>query len=352
MKIPLTLLSLIGASLTACSQDAQTEQKQKPLTFRGICDASASVPLGNEGFVVADDESNTLRVYKFGSSDPVKTFALDEDLEVVGMKDPETDLEGATRVGDTIYWITSHGRSKKGKWRDARFFFFATTVPDLNSEEPMAMKGRPYKRMIHSLDRLPDLDLKKSIGELGEDESKDFAPKETGLNIESLCATPDGKTLYLGFRNPQPKEHAILLPLENADEVLAGTGMAPKFGAPILLDMGGNGFRAMEYSEFHKCYLIVAGSHEGGGASILYKWKGGAEEKPEQVAVLAEFNPETIMVFPDKAEVLMLSDDGTMMVDAKPGESIDEIIGGQCECKSLVDPNKKSFRAYWLNVPL
>ena len=346
MKSPLILLFAVFA--VGC--DAQ----EAVLKFSGACDASASVPLGNNAFIMADDESNTLRVYRLdtGSPDVVKTFALDQALGIAGKKNPETDIEGATRVGDTIYWITSHGRSRKGKWRDARYIFFATTVTDPASPEPMKLVGKPYNRMIHTLVRLPGLELRRAVGELGEDEGKDFAPKESGLNIESLCASPDGKTLFLGFRNPQPGQRGILLPLENAAEVIAGTGMAPKFGAPRLLDMSGLGFRAMEYSPFHKCYLIVAGPHDSGGDSHLYKWSGEATDKPELVKVISDSNPESIMVFPDKSKVLLLSDDGTVLVDAKPGDSTEEVIAGKCECKTLVDPMKKSFRAYWIDVPV
>ena len=337
MKTPLLLLlSVLGSGICA----------GKELFFRGACDASAAVALDDGSIVVADDESNTLRIFRpeDGAEDAISSFALDKDLGVEGSKNPEADIEGATRVGDTIYWITSHGRSRKGKWRDARFFLFAT-----NAEAPLKVKGRPYKRMIHSLVRLPGLDLQKAIGELGEDEVAGFAPKESGLNIESLSASADGKILYLGFRNPQPAERAILLPLLNVADVTAGTGMAPVFGEALLLDLRGLGFRAMEYSTFHKSFFIVAGSHDSGGTSVLYRWSGEATSQPEKIRALADSNAESIVPFPDKQEILLISDDGTKMVSAKPGESTDEIVNGQCECKSLVDPKAKYFRASWVD---
>src|SRR6185436_6192911 len=52
------------------------------------------------------------------------------------------------------------------------------------------------------------------------------------VNIEALAATPDGKTLYLGFRAPslerQGKRLAIVLPLRNPARVV-DEGAAPDF---------------------------------------------------------------------------------------------------------------------------
>ena len=47
---------------------------------------------------------------------------------IVDSSHPESDIEACTRVGDIIYWITSHGRSKKGKWRNSRYRLFATEI--------------------------------------------------------------------------------------------------------------------------------------------------------------------------------------------------------------------------------
>lgn len=109
----LALLSLVAAHAAL----------QKPQTYWHMCDASAAVALDNERFVVADDEGNVLRVFKRGEPEPLSEHNLTKFLDA---KKGESDLEGAARVGDRIYWISSHGVNKNGKFEPNRQRFFAT----------------------------------------------------------------------------------------------------------------------------------------------------------------------------------------------------------------------------------
>ena len=45
-------------------------------SYLGMCDASAAVALGQGHFVVADDESDVLRIYKRGTAMPVGNVDL------------------------------------------------------------------------------------------------------------------------------------------------------------------------------------------------------------------------------------------------------------------------------------
>src|SRR3954466_5537249 len=74
---------------------------QNPQTYWEMCDASAAVALDETHFAVADDEGNTLRVYKIGEPKPVREYEVGKFL-VAQHKKAETDLEGAARVGDRI----------------------------------------------------------------------------------------------------------------------------------------------------------------------------------------------------------------------------------------------------------
>src|SRR5687767_3658238 len=96
--------------------------------FLGCCDASAAIALTDDLFVVANDEDNILRVYsrqRLGR--PATTVDLTGFLNP-GRKFAEVDIEAAARVGDRIYWISSHGQNAKGKARESRHRFFATSV--------------------------------------------------------------------------------------------------------------------------------------------------------------------------------------------------------------------------------
>jgi len=294
-----------------------------------MCDASAAVAVGREMFVVANDEDNVLRVYRNDKpGKPVHTFDLTSFLKP-DPDHPEADIEGATQVGDRAYWVTSHGTNKNGRPRPSRHRLFATDVKVTDDQVTITPIGTPYKNLVKDLTSAPQLkDFK-----LGDAAEK--PPEEKGgLNIEGLCATPKG-ALLIAFRNPVPKEKALIVPLENPQEVI--DGKAAKLGAPILLPLDGLGIRSIEYFEAKAKYLIVAGPHGDEGDFKLYQWSGPSSEKPEQLKGI-NFNglhPEALVVYPgEKTKVRILSDDGSKQVDG-------------IDCKEA-KPEKRSFRSSWV----
>jgi len=294
----------------------------------GMCDASAAVALDNEMFAVANDEDNSIRVYRSREAGlPVRSFNLSLFLGVVG-KRPETDLEGATWLGDRIFWITSHGRNHEGKFRRNRHYFFATTWNE--AEMRLAPVGKPYQYLLLDLLREPRLKPFKLHA------ASRLAPKSSGaLNIEALCGTPDGR-LLIGFRNPIPQRRALIVPLLNPNDLLAGK--PAQFGDPLLLDLGGLGIRDMGY--WQDRYIIVAGPYDASANSRLFQWTGGnAPPEPIREAELKGFNAEAVVVYPDhRWPFQLLSDDGTLE------------INGIC-CKKLPASIQRRFRSVWIAPP-
>ena len=290
-----------------------------------MCDASAVVAVDTGRFLVADDEDNILRLYsRERGGAPLQTFNMSGFLRV-SSKSPEADLEGAARVGDRIYWVTSHALNKNAKDRPNRRRFFATQIVSSNEIVRIEPVGRPYLNLLSDLINEPRLRRFDLIA------ASRRAPKSgDALNIEALCATPEG-TLLIGFRNPIPDEQALVVPLLNPDELLSG-GRA-RFGDPLLLDLGGLGVRSLTRSG--NDYWIMGGSFDGEGASHLFHWKGGAD-KPRRVehAGLAGLNPEAIdpVIVNGANRLLVVSDDGTLK------------IGGK-DCKEVKNPELKYFRA-------
>lgn len=339
---------------------------EKVLVYRGTSDASAAVAVSEDTFIVADDENNMLRVYKTDRGGlPVFAYDLTDFLDVEP-EHPEADIEGATMIEDRIYWITSHGRNKDGKTRPNRYRFFATMVEVHNGNVTVRPVGAPCKTLVHRLVKT------KTMRHLGLDKATQFdatnltkkgrkrlAPKEQGLNIEGLCASADGETIYLGFRNPRPydratgKAKALVVPLNNPKTVI-DSGEPPIFGEPILWDLRGLGIRSMEYSDFHKAYFIIAGPHNESDTFVLYRWSGRKDTPPKVVCELGsperKFSPEALITFKSSAGFLMLSDDGSLVVDVSNSA---ECIQGQlrkdgtCLNKFLTNPNKKCFRGIW-----
>jgi len=358
----MVFLLLLGGA--ACSAD-RGEPNEAVYVFHGTSDASAAVAVGEKMFIVADDENNVLRVYEIGvSSQPVFSYDLRALLGVVSTH-PEADIEGATTVDGRIYWISSHGRNRNGLMRSNRYRFFATTV---KAEGPRIMilpVGKPYSRLIHDLvkaENLRGLDLDRatqfSAKKPEDKELEKLAPKRDGLNIEALCASPNGRTLYIGFRNPRPfhagRAKALVVPLKNADKVLEES-QAPVFGEPILLDLAGLGIRSMEYSRVHKAYFIVAGAHDEQPLFALYRWSGEKNARAVLIRPLrtarTRFAPEALVVFNNSERLWLISDDGSLRVDVSdPAECMKNQLlpGRKCRNKHLTSPARKTFRAMWL----
>lgn len=299
----------------------------KGTIYHGMCDASAGVALDDKLFAVANDEDNTLRIYELGRGGrPVQSFDLSPFLKV-DIKSPETDLEGAAWLGDRIFWIGSHGQNRDGKYRDSRHRFFAINVEKTKEGPRIVPVGKPYTKLLRDLVR------DRQLIPFRLDLASRLPPKDPGaLNIEGLCATPE-KHLLIGFRNPIPHGRALLVPMLNPNQVVAGSPAL--FGEPILLNLGGRGIRDIGF--WHGNYLIIAGSYDAEGVSQVYLWKGGKAEPELMPGIdLHKINPEAVVVYPGETHSFqLLSDDGTKLI----GESI---------CKRLTDPMQRRFRSAWV----
>lgn len=273
------------ALLTAVAQ-AQTR-------YEGLCDASAAIALDAQHFVVADDEHNRLTVFKRGTPAAVREVDLGKFLRA----DKESDLEGAARVGDRIYWIASHARNSAGKRREDRHRFFATAIKGA-TVEPV---GTPYTALLEDLLASP------ALARLPLAAAAQLAPEaRDGFNIEGLATAPDG-SLLIGLRNPVPDGRAVVLPLLNPADLVAGRGPA-RFGTPASLDLGGRGVR--DLAHVGTGYLIVAGPTGDEGSFALYRWSGRASDAAVRVPIeLGSLRPEALFTWPD-GQATLLSDDG------------------------------------------
>lgn len=320
------LISLLCFFMSAIKADTDSSL----LEHHGMCDASAAVALGSDLFAVANDEDNIIRIYRNDrSGEALHAFDLSAYLKI-DPKHPEADIEGATLIGDRIYWVTSHGANKDGKRRPNRQRFFATDIKATGTSVVLKPVGEPYQDLLKAFS---DLDELKAYH---LDRAARHAPEsEQGLNIEGLTRTPDGD-LLIGFRNPIPGGKALLVPLKNPDKVLT-EGKSPRFGTPLFLSLHGRGIRSIEYSTSQKTYFIVAGPYNDNGTFQLYRWSGDPSEPPESLNIdFQDLHPEALMIMPDIASrIHILSDDGSKKIAGK-------------HCKGLIRAQDKSFRSLWI----
>ncbi len=288
----------------------------RDVTFTHMADASAGEWLGDGLFVVANDEDNLLRAYRFPEGGaPVAAWDAGPHM-ALQQKSPEMDIEGSARIGDTLYWITSHAPNKAGKPRPNRKRFFATRVAVTNGVPSFQRVGSPIATLLSDLDRDP------RYASFGLSEAALRPPKTPGsLNVEALCDTPEGG-LLIGFRSPTPDGKALLAPLANPSGYV--TGQPPRFGDPLLLDLGGNGVRSMIRTDGHR-YLIMSGSPLSGGTPRLYRWDRPAGPQPDET--ISKMPPDAtpegmVTVRSDGAPALLvLCDDGTRLVDGVPAKT-------------------------------
>ncbi len=308
-------------------QDSSTD-----LTFLGMCDASGAVPLDEHVFLVADDEDNVLRAYDVNRPG-APLWKVDVSL-AIGVepkpskpgkppkRPPEIDVEAATRIGELAFWMTSHGRNSSGKQKPERLRLFATNLP--SATVPLRVVGGAYEGLLDDFAadaRLAPFELSRAA---------ELAPKAPGgLNLEGLTRRREGGA-WIGFRNPIPGGKALLVPLLNPEGVVQGS--TAQLGEPRLLDLGGRGVRGLSLYGEH--YLVLAGAFDGSPGSQLYIWDGGGELRPSR-ADLRGLNPEGFFSPPGAARVLVLSDDGTQLIEGT-------------ECKRLKDHARKRFRARFI----
>lgn len=333
----LTILGLFGCAesappslhSTASRQQTSAPAPGSTIVFYGMCDASGAVALSDRTFLVADDEDNVLRLYDaerggapLWSKDVSADLALSDKPK---KKSPEMDIEAAARVGDVALWLTSFGRNRTGKLKPERFRLFATRMTSEGSD--LDVLGYTSTSLLDALLADP------RYASFGLDVASELAPKTPGaLNIEGMTARSEGG-VWIGFRNPNPGSRALLAPLFNPIEMTQG---APaQLGDPLLLDLGGFGVRGL--SSWHGRYLIVAGPYDTGQASRLYEWDGGTSATPFSAAHLEGFNPEGFFTPENREEIMLLSDDGSQLVEG-------------IECKKQKDPAKKHFRGVWLRL--
>jgi hypothetical protein len=314
--------ALLFAAILSLHGVAAQAPGAPPTLYHGACDGSAAAALDDHHFVAANDDENSLRLYRIGVSNPLAVIDLNPVLRLETKKKDgrpkEVDIEAAARVGDRIYWIGSHARDSGGDKESSRHRFFATDIGKMAGAPPFILKPTPaYTDLLKDLvEQLPGLKLK---------EATEQSPEAAGgFNIEGLAAALGGE-LMIGLRNPRPDGKAIVVPLTNPAAVIDGNAR-PRFGTPERLDLGKRGIRSIEY--VGERYVIVAGPFgDGDNDFALYTWSGPGGPAPRRETVaLGNLRPEALFATSNSKEVYLLSDDGAKA------------------CKDLTEQNRKTFR--------
>ena len=251
--------------------------------YRGMCEASAAAFIDETHFAVASDETNVLRLYT-RPDDSVGT-----GLDLTGFTGfNKSDIEAAARIGDRVYWLSSHSLNSDGEDKPKRKVLFATRIASRNGAMTLEPVGSPAASLREPL-----------LAAAGV--------SKTDLNIEGLAATPEGE-LLIGLRDTL-NGRAIIVPFHNPAAVVDQKS-APQFGKPIELDLKGNGVRSLD--RVADRYFIVAGPVSDAAGFALYSWSGpGTDPVPIEGVSFDDLHPEALMGVPGSKALQILSDDGS-----------------------------------------
>ena len=320
--------------------------------FNEICNASAGVGLTDDLFVVVDDEDKVVNKRLEVKSLPFRVYSLRRpgvpisvaelpgkatDPVIAANVSGELDLEASATLNDVVFWIGSHSASSGGMPAPNRRRLFAVRFKLQGEQLSVTPVGRAYGTLLEDLagdSRYDQYMLQKA--------AKQDSKTPGGLSIEGMTVLPNG-ALAIGFRNPVPGGQALVATLLNPLQVIES--QKARFAQPILLDLGGQGIRAMDTVQ--NAVLIVGGpateplKNSQGTGSVpphgLYLWSGWST-KPQR---LAETELSALFVegvFPVGKTLLLISDDGKM-----------KLPQGLCQDLSK---EQRQFRAVTIPMPL
>jgi len=258
-------------------------------TLMGTCDASAG--RWHEGLLqVADDERNDLLLF---DADGLLARAVPLAGAFPALVGKEADLEAVARHSDHTWWIGSHDRGKGTSPREARQRLFqhdGTTAGVLRTD--LLERLAQHEEVARVLAATEGITSKH----------------RSGLSIEGLAADDDG--LWVGFRAPVVDGRALVVHVADP----AG-GAIPS--APVWLDLGGRGVRALE--RVGSRIYVVAGPAEADGAFAVYRWAPGTPDTEQVLSSqqLGSLRPEGLALEPSTGTLWLLSDDGGLEIEGR-----------------------------------
>ena len=273
-----------GTTTIKVGQSGETTALPGSSYLLGAADASSAIDVGDGYAIVADDETNTLRLYDETSTGrPVKTWNFD----ATGGFGGEGDLEASARVGDTIYWMGSGSNTKAGVVDPDRDLLFTTTITGTGAGTELSYGGK-YESLKDDL-LAWDAANGNRLGLASACAAGVLPDDIDSCNVEGFETAPgDGTVGYIGFRAPRVDGDAVIVPVLNLPDLIDATSGTARFGSPILLDLGGRTIRELRKNDQGQ-YLITAGVPDDADQSLgwaLYRWNGLPNSAPVLVRTL------------------------------------------------------------------
>jgi hypothetical protein len=277
--------------------------------LEGIYEPSGVVQLPDGRLLIIQDEARRpFNLLSLDSEGNLKPQILRREPLLLGWR----GLRGLGKLDDLeamaidrngyVYAITSHSRTERtGRLSSARQKLVRFRVEgDRVTDSAVAPE---LKSFIAACDPLLDKAIRaKGRGETG------------GLNIEGLAFNRDGDQLWIGFRSPLKNKRAIIVVVENPQEIFEQE--VPQLDKQeILLDLDGAGIRGLAYTPRLDGYLILAAREDKKKSFNLWFWSGNRNEAARKVKIkgpkdLRRAEGITPVKFGDADGILIFSDEG------------------------------------------
>lgn len=304
---------------------------------------SAGTRIGNSLFVAADEHCGIDRLTLDGGSWTSHTTFQLGDLLPLATSEEEADLEGLAADEGWLWVVGSHARTRRKPEKSAGGVIDLDELADLKDTRPRCLLARlplletadgwrpvardgsrragMLKQNDHGNALMKALKRDPLIGPFAK-----IPAKEGGIDVEGIAVC--GNRVALGMRGPVIGKHAVLL------EMVIETRKSGKLalaGPPFkrLLKMEGLGIRDLK--RHGDDLLILAGPTTAlSGPVALYRWRGWADDPPQDASKVRLHAPERILDLPfgrgcDHPEGLALWDDGCILVicDSPSAERVD-----------------------------
>lgn len=263
----------------------------------GTSDASTAIAVGDGHLLVADDESEDIRLYdaqQSGREVPGALFPLNTGLPL------ERDFEASVRKGNTIWWFGSHGKNKDNEVELPRRQIFQTTLTGTGANAQIMPTGVVYGNLVEDLVAWDQAHNNRFGFHEGARQNGNPVTALDGFNIEAAEFSPDGSELYLGFRSPITPAlvdgKALIVPITNLEALTSGAATRAGIGEPILLDLGGHSIREIRKNDAGE-YLILsapAGSYPEARQQTLWAWNGDPDTAPRELTTQVPLDVEPI----------------------------------------------------------
>lgn len=276
----------------------------QPLT--GIYEPSAIRQLADGRFLVVEDEKqHPFSLVTIGPDGAAASTPLEQgwfDFNDAFWK--LDDLEGLAqdRAGN-LYAITSHSRTGSGEEKKSRDKLVRFRIDgDRVVETRVVGTLKPALSAAH-----PALAAAAEVRDVKAD---------GGLNIEALAISADQQQLLIGLRSPLLDHRAIIVGVENRNEMFEAGAPARISTTLTTLDLAGNGIRGMACLADLGGYLIIGGPTAREQVQFqVWFWSGQPNDPAQRVSVpgLPGFeHAEGICpaVIDGRQRIVIVSDDG------------------------------------------